>query len=198
MYPLPHGIPDFDLPQHRYHTTMKQCNVTDLFEVAGKAPGAGGSQSILLAQEKDISYQTYFFLLGVVFSERMKQTKLCQHHLSFCDLKRNFALLPRNFKRLRGFASPGDILTALSSRNPPPSECFLASFIRNNHHLLTVEILGSLEYFGPSSSAGYSPWVFMHESMAKRGSRQELFCHSALQQYPGSKTKLIKANVIKL
>lgn len=32
-------------------------------------------QSVLLVQEEDISYQTSFFLLGVIFSETMKQTK---------------------------------------------------------------------------------------------------------------------------
>lgn len=56
-YPLPRGIPaklgHFDLPQHQYHNTMKHSSVTELFEVAGKAPGAGGSQSVLLGQEKD-------------------------------------------------------------------------------------------------------------------------------------------------
>lgn len=89
---------------------------------------------------------------------------------------------------------------ALSSSSPPPPKCFLAPFIRSNHHLLTVEISGSLDYFGPRNSAGvgYAPWVFIHESMAKPGSRQELFCHSAVHPHPGSQTKLIKAHVIKI
>lgn len=114
-------------------------NINELSEAASKVPGAGGSQSVLLGQEREISYQT-FFLLGVIFSEKMKQTKSSQQNLNSCDRKRNFALLPLNFSRLRGSASPGDILTALRSRNLPPSKCCLAPFIRSNHHLLTNEI----------------------------------------------------------
>lgn len=77
-YPLPCGIPaklgHLDFPQHQYNI-KNSWNVTEIFEVAGKVPGTGGSQSVLLGQEKDISYQT-FFLFGVIFSKRMKQAKV--------------------------------------------------------------------------------------------------------------------------
>lgn len=118
---------------------VKPHNITELSEVAGKVPGQEGVKMFCLARKKRFHIKQ-FFLLGVTFSKRIKQTKSSQQNLNSCDRKRNFALLPLNFSRLRGSASPGDILKALRSRNLPPSKCCLAPFIRRNHHLLTIDI----------------------------------------------------------
>lgn len=87
------------LLQHCHHTTTKHCCVTEVLEVTTE-----GSQSILIGQEK-----IYFisnmggFLLGIIFCERVKQASRTSH---FCDLKRNFAPLPLNYKQALGLCHP--------------------------------------------------------------------------------------------
>lgn len=85
--------------------------------------------------KKYISYQTWDFFCWGLSSVR-GWNKPAEPHISVISRE---ILHPDHWITNR--LTPGDILAALSCRNPPPAECFLAPFIRSNHHLLTMEIL---------------------------------------------------------